>query len=801
VGFPINWIGVCNTNDSGEGSLRQAIIESNNSPPGLKVIVFSVPTPQPQQTHTIHLLSPLPTLANPAFLDAISLQLDFDPRARRPMIELDGTRAGSTANGLVLNGSQNVVRGLTINNFGGSGIILQNGLKDFLFDNYIGTDATGTLAAPNNIGVTVRNNAQHAFIAHNVISGNTQEGILLTTASVTRTVVRGNKIGTDYLGRNALPNHGNGVVISQGASDNRVLLNTISGNIYGAGVSIQDRASTKNVIAGNHIGTNAAGTLPVPNATGVLINQAIGTIIGRPSGNVSQPGPRSLGNLISGNSTVGIDLINVQPNPVLGERGTTIRNNFIGTDITGMAAMSNRQGGITVQNSIGTTIGSTDPTFPNVIAGNGNQGILLSGGTTRTLIEGNFIGTDVTGAGALSDTIGIYVQGSSNNTIGGRSPGAGNVLSGNAAAGVTVVFNQSVGNVIQGNFIGTDSAGDAVANGIGINVTQAAVNTTIGGTASGAENIIQFNSTNGITISDAATGTLVQGNAVAGNQIHGVAIARASNNTIGGLDPGAGNTILGNGADGVLVDTGTGNLIQANSISSNLRLGIELTNHGNLSQAAPVITSAASSMSQNVTTVTGTITGLPNTAYTVDFYYNTTLDATGFGEGEVYLGAIPVTTDASGHGSMSMVALPGFAPPMTYLTATVTDPGNNTSQFSVGVQVASQTSPQGDGNGDSGDASPASAADASLAQALGNTLDENAAAVLGQGATTAVPQQEAANSLLVLQEAGLSSAQPTPRAAGHHVLDSVFAASVDLPLDGITGEALWHPGQSLADLG
>ncbi len=810
VGFP-SMFGVCNTNDSGSGSLRDAINAVNSMPAGSYLIYISIPTPQVQQVHTIHLLSPLPPIHNSVFINAIALQLDYNPQIRQPMVELDGSHAGSITNGLVLNGDLNFVAGLTINNFGGSGLVLQNGIKDKIVANYIGTDATGTQSRPNNIGITVRNGAAQAKIVQNVISGNLQAGVLLTTSSVTRTVVRQNKIGTDYLGLNALPNRTDGVVINQGSSGNRLLFNLISGNI-GAGVSIQDRTSEGNVIAGNHIGTNDAGTLPLPNHTGVLINQALGTTIGRPSGTVSQPGRRSLGNLISGN-TVGINLISVQPNLALGEPGTIIRNNFIGTDLTGTLPLGNLQGGVVVQNSIGTTIGSTDTSFYNVIAANGYQGILLSGGTSRSLIEGNYIGTDVTGTNALSNTIGVYVQGGSNNTIGGTLPGAGNILSGNSAAGVTVVFSQSTGNVIQGNYIGTNPGVGAVSNGTGINIAQTATNTTIGGTAPGATNMIFYNSTNGISISDTATGTVVQGNLIFGNQANGVAISRASNNTIGGLAPGAINFMTSDGNDGVLVDTGTGNLIEGNSISGNAHLGIELIHGGNLSQAAPVITSAGTDTSQNVTTVTGTISGLANATYTVDFYVNVNLDPSGYGEGLFYLGTITVPTDASGHGIImidgSMVALAGAAPPGTYLTATATDPANNTSQFSAAVLVTDQTPSGGDGATDAGAASVSGAVPAvgttTLAQALGTTLDQQPAVVVWQGATVLAPQPSGADqlpaNLPALQGMGSVLSQPVQQTGAHQVLDSVFADSSTIPLDGTADDGLFHLGQSSADLG
>jgi parallel beta-helix repeat protein len=806
---------VCNLNDSGGGSLRQAIIDVNGQPPGLYTIFISVPAPQVQQPHVIHLLSALPAIHNRVIIDAVSFQLDWDTITRRPVVQLDGAAAGQNANGLVLNGTGNFVAGLIFSNFGGSAIILQGGPGNHVADCYIGTDPTGTLSRPNNIGITVRNGADHALIGPgilptagllvpgNVISGNVQAGVLLTTDSVFHAAVFSNKIGTDYTGRTALPNRNNGIVINQGSSDNRILYNQISGNTA-AGVSVQDRASHHNIIAGNMIGTNVLGTLPLPNHTGVEIIQALDTIVGRPGkvkNGVIKKNTRR--NLISGN-TIGINVVNVQPNLAGGEKGAIIRNNLIGTDITGMAPMPNLSGGITVQNSIGTTIGAIDPFFHNVIAANGNQGVLIAGGSSRSLIEGNFIGTDRTGTHPLSNTIGVYVQGGSNNTIGGTLPSSGNVLSGNSAAGVTVVFNQSTGNVIEGNFIGTDPTQTmAVPNAIGINVAQAATNTTIGGSAPGAGNIVYFNSTYGVSISDQSTASLVQGNTIFGNGIHGISISRASNNTVGGLAPGAGNTITGNGSDGVLVDTGTGNLIEGNSIYGHPRLGIELLNHGNLSQLAPTITSASTDTTLNVTFVSGTVFGVPNADYTVDFYYNDNLDPTGFGEGQFYLGTITVTTDAGGNASFSTVidgtmAPNGAAPPGTFVSATATDPNNNTSQFSVGALVGGAGPLTGDGTGGPGSATATVADPTSetraLAQALGDTAGSQPAVVIWPGASAVLPGSATPGRMAdnpgPLQ--GIPSvANPlTSQAAQHQAVDAVFASPAESPLDGSAGDAL-----------
>src|SRR5437667_1889846 len=107
--------------------------------------------------------------------------------------------------------------------------------------------------------------------------------------------------------------------------------------------------------------------------------------------------------------------------------GNTIEGNFIGTNVAGDAVLGNNQGVIIQFGSSNNLIGGTTPAARNIISGN-SDGISLSGGPGN-IIEGNFIGTDHTGSNDLGNTIGIGVTASSNNTIGGTSAGARNVIS------------------------------------------------------------------------------------------------------------------------------------------------------------------------------------------------------------------------------------------------------------------------------------------------------------------------------------------------------------------------------------
>jgi hypothetical protein len=506
-------------------------------------------------------------------------------------------------------------------------------------NNYIGTDASGYAPLPNiDNGVEIAGGATLNFIGGalgvdgNVIAGNTNVGVRITDPGTTGNVVQGNYIGTDKTGKKALGNTSNGVQITFGATGNviggaTVVRNTrrgsktfLLGNIIagngGDGVRINEPGTAGNMVQGNKIGTDKTGTVAIANKFhGVeIFNKASGNLIG---------GMGKTANVIAGNGGDGVYIANA------GTMGNVVQGNFIGTDKRGMMALGN--GGHGVELALGTssnTIGGTTTGAGNVISGNAKDGVLLAGDdlvlSTFDLVQGNFIGTDKTGTTTVDPTgkrlgnggYGVEIAAVSANTIGGTTAGAGNVISGNgvtmsaatAKAGVRIAGDAKVaasGNLVQGNFIGTnkagtatvDSAGNLLGNGTdGIDVVGGATANTIGGTAAGAGNTISGNGTalftgntmDGVLLSGAGTkANVVQGNTIgtdktgamafdsAGNPLgnggNGVAIlSGASTNTIGGTASGAGNTISGNGSTGVsLSGSGTtGNLVLGNTIGT-----------------------------------------------------------------------------------------------------------------------------------------------------------------------------------------------------------------------------------------
>ena len=219
----------------------------------------------------------------------------------------------------------------------------------------------------------------------------------------------------------------------------------ISGNLY-YGVS---DAGSGDLIAGNLVGLNASATGPLGNGdAGVLVGGTGNTV-----GGLTATAGTGLGNVISGNVTgSGIGM---------GGTGNVAVGNLIGTDPTGLHAFANGDG--VFIRAFEDTVGGTAAGAHNVISGNGNGIDIDQADSTENVVEGNYIGTDISGSlGWISTGVGIGISyGSASNTIGGTAAGAGNVISGNALGGVYLGNGGAgtSGDVVEGNLIGTDSTG------------------------------------------------------------------------------------------------------------------------------------------------------------------------------------------------------------------------------------------------------------------------------------------------------------------------------------------------------
>ena len=564
---------VFNTNDGGAGSLRQAIISANANP-GVDTINFNLPA----GVQTLTPGTPLPTITDPVIINGYSqfgssqnTQADGDNALLT--IEIDGSNVDPIDPCLTITAGSSTVQGLVINRCR-FGIRLSGAGGNVIQGNFFGTDPTGTIRRANFISVHVSDSP------NNTIGGNTPAA-----------------------------------------------RNLISGSNTGQGILIQSSLSTGNVIAGNFIGTTAAGTSALNNREGVFISDAGSNTIG---GTI--PGTR---NLISGNTT-GIFI------SLAGSTGNVIAGNFIGTDPAGTSALGNNSG-VTIS-SPGNKVGGTTVAARNIISGN-NVGVTLNSGGENNLVQGNYVGINPAGDTAIQNGRGVLIlNGATNNLIGGTAAGTRNVISGNGV-GVFVSTNVTgVNNRVEGNWIGLDASGTTgLFNQIGVDLALGTGNIT-GGTAAGAGNVIAFNLA-GVFVDNNASGNPILSNSIFSNQI--------------GLDLGDGVVTPNDPED---PDTGANRL-----------------------QNFPIITSAVSTPGN--TAIGGMLNSTPTTSFRIEFFSNTALDLSGFGEGQTFIGSTNVFTGETGETSFTFNT--GSAVPSgKFITATATSNStNDTSEFSQGVTV------------------------------------------------------------------------------------------------------------------
>jgi parallel beta-helix repeat protein len=401
----------------------------------------------------------------------------------------------------------------------------------------------------------------------------------------------------------------------------------------------------------------------------------------------------------------------------------TITANYIGTNAAGTAASANAGNGINILTG-SNIVGGLTSTDRNVVSGNTLTGIFLKG--AGNTVEGNYIGTNAAGAADFGNSHnGIELDtGGTGNTIGGTATGAGNVISGNDWSGLS--FNNSAtGNFVYGNYIGTNATGASAIANTDHGVYSTAINNTIGGTTTAARNIISGNTKNGIYLTGGVSGNIVQGNYIGlnastaslPNVLNGVNIdSSSSSNTVGGTAAGAGNVISANTLIGVTIAAGcTGNTIRSNSIYGNTGIGIELVSVAAANNGTKNGANANSDMDSPVFTsvtlvgTTLTLAGYVGSASSQSTFAGATVevfksdnDASGYGEGQTYLG----TLTADGSGNLSGTITTAAVAVGDKITGTATDGSNNTSEFGANftVTVAPKTWDGGASTNNWGDA-------------------------------------------------------------------------------------------------
>lgn len=752
-------VDVTNGNDSGGGSLREAINTVNAG--NADTITFHFSTGAP----IITVGSELPTITKPVTIDATT---------QGAVVELRGGNV--VTRGIVITGNGIVVRGLAINGFTIAGIYATSSSNRFE-GNRIGTDSSGARAIPNAVGIYLAGASGNTVGGTtagtgNVLSGNTIAGLTIDGANGggNNNVVQGNFVGINAAGTAAIPNTG-GIAVTN-ASGNTIgglvsgARNVVSGNTQN-GVTIDGTTSgaSNNTVVGNFVGTDYLGTTPVPNNVGVAIFKASNNTIGGTTA--------AARNVLSGNANGNLTIVGTNA----AATGNIVQGNFIGTDPTGARPVGHCDAGVYILDASSNTIGGTAAGAGNIISGNNLKGINSTGlaidgsnnSTAFNLVQGNLIGTDITGTVSIPNGVGIYIAAGDNNTIGGLAAGARNLISGNTPGnGVSIDGHRASdgtpkaasGNIIQGNFIGTNLAGTAalpngvgasitsgsnnlianntisgntqngvainvldgvtpasnntvqqnfvgtnaagnaaVANNIGVSITNASSNTIVG-------NVVSGNTHTGVFINVISPGTAAAFNVVQGNFIgtdsagkaaipngqQGVSIASANNNVIGGdlfANASFSNTIAFNGNFGVVVSSASGDAILGNSISANGGGGISLAGGtGNHNQAAPALSAVTFTGSQLV--VSGSLNSTPNATFRVELFAN---PSTSSNQGKTFLTAASVQTNGGGAGTFSNVAIP-FVPAGQFVTATATNAvTNDSSAFSNAVVVPAAPPP------------------------------------------------------------------------------------------------------------
>jgi len=699
----------------GVTSLREAITAANNTA-GIHQIAFNIP----EAGNDFHdgawwispsdgNLGPLPDVTASATIDGYtqtSNRGDTNPEGPELVVDGSGLAAGD---GLVLSGANAGVIDAAVQHMPGSGVRLVGAVDPVVAGCFLGATVAGDAAAGNGIGIEVVGGTTGAVLGgagtHGttllvadrvVVSGNLGDGVVISGVGTSGARLLASLVGVGVDGVTAVGNGVRGVAVSDGADGAGVggpgtgEGNTISGN-GGAGVEVTGTSTTGVLVVGNRVGTDVSGTAAVPNAVGIVVSGGADTTIGGASATAS--------NVVSGNASYGIEVWSADV------VGASILGNLVGVDEAGATALANGVDGIIVHDGASSVmVGGGGADDGNLVSGNGGHGVSVHGATDVDVF-GNLIGTDVAGTSPLGNSgDGVRVAGSAANVdVGGAGSGEGNMVVANGAAGVAVRGSGVSGVRVRGNLVGTSPGGAAgLGNaGPGVEVADGAAGVQVGGDQAGDGNRICAHPV-GVSIDGAGSdGTVVQGNIlgvapgdlVLGNGV-GVAISGgAAGSLVGG--PGAGNEITHCAGAGVVVTgAGVGHTLSGNSIHDNGGLGIDLDDDGVTANDPgdgdsgpndlvnfPVIASAVANRGTGTTTVAGSVDTASPEQGVVELFASSQPDPSGYGEGELFLGAVVPAADGS------FTATVAGQPAESVTTAAFTDGAGSTSELGPAIPI------------------------------------------------------------------------------------------------------------------
>ncbi|MEO7934091.1 MAG: M12 family metallopeptidase [Chthoniobacterales bacterium] len=461
-----------------------------------------------------------------------------------------GITIAAGASGNTVGGTTSTARNVICGNTQQGIVIADPGTTgNIVSGNFIGLNNTGLTSVPNGYaGVQISDGASGNLIggttsaSRNVISGNASQGVSISGVGTNQNTIAANYIGLNSTGSAARANAFSGVGIYGGAQNNTVggtvsgSRNYISGNA-GQGIAIDGTGSSGNVVAGNYIGLSPAGTVAIPNNVGIDIS---GAATANTIGGISAASR----NYISGNNYRGIGIYGA------GTNGNTVSANYIGLNGPGTAASANVGPGVALFGGTqGNLIGGTVSGARNFISGNQQQGITISGtGTNSNSITYNYIGLNPAGTSALPNGwSGVDIFGEAQANVIGNI-GTPNIISGNGNYGVSLSGAGTSNNSILNNTIGLNAGSTAAIGNMwsGIALFSGATGNLIGGLNSGQGNLISGNNLRGIDLFDATTfGNRIQRNAIYGNAQLAINLAAGSEDGFGVTANDIGDTDTG----------------------------------------------------------------------------------------------------------------------------------------------------------------------------------------------------------------------------------------------------------------